>query len=106
VSSGDRSDEDRRQQHGFVFEACKHFTTLNTAAALVVVVLHRDPGLYLWPLPFFGVSLVASLYGVFAIATLDVDREAGAAQANVSLVIATITFFVGVVIGFAGVINL
>jgi hypothetical protein len=105
VSRGDRSDEDRRQQHGFLFEACKHLTTLNTAAALVVLVLHREPGLFLWPLPFFGVSLAAALYGVFAIATLD-PEEAGAAQATNCLVVATFAFLGGLIFAFMGLFNI
>jgi hypothetical protein len=105
VSRENRSDEDLRQQYGFLFEACKHLTTLNTAAALVVLVLHRDAGLYLWPVPFFGLSLAVSAYGMLAI-TLIGTGEDGPAHAAHSLVIAALTFVTGLYVAFGGVFNL
>jgi hypothetical protein len=98
-------DEDVRQQYGFLFEGCKHLTTLNTAAALVVLAVHQEAGLSLWPLLFFGLSLVASLYGMVAIAITETWEE-GPAHANGSLVSAALAFVVGLLFAFLGGINL
>ena len=61
----------------FYFEFFKHFTTLNTAAALVVVALHDlasgAMGLVV-PLLAFGASLVVSLDGMDNVITT-VRRE-------------------------------
>jgi hypothetical protein len=104
VSREDRSDEDRRQQHGFLFEACKQFTTLNTATTLVVLALYRDAGLSLWPVPFLGCSLLVSVYGMYAIAIYGTE-EMGPAHATNSLMIAAITFVGGIYLAFAGVFD-
>ena len=61
-----------RQQHQFVFETFKHFATLNTAAAPVVVALYRyldlKTGTVIVPLIIFGVSLVLCAWGMLSIA--------------------------------------
>ena len=53
-------EERLRKQHEVMFEACKHFTTLNTAAVLIAVAIFRATvtGLsaVLWQLFFLGLS--------------------------------------------------
>lgn len=97
------TDEDLRQQHGFLFEACKHLTTLNTAAALVALARHRDADL--WPLPFFGVSLATSAYGMLVLALMGTG-EKGLSRATGGLVIGAITFVGGLYSAFAGAFSL
>ena len=37
--------EQQRQHHQLVFEACKHLTTLDTAAALILLGILRELGI-------------------------------------------------------------
>lgn len=104
MGRGRGSDEDLRQQYGFFFEACKQLTTLNTAAALVVLALNREAGLYLWPLMFFGISLAGSTWGMLAVA-LKGTNIAGISTATNGLVVAAITFVAGLFTTFAGTVG-
>ena len=96
------TDGNPSQQGGhFFFEACKHFTTLDTASALVVVALHQRADLYLWPLAFFGFSLLCSTYGMVALALRGTAPE-GIAGARSGLLFGIAGFLLGLVVAFLG----
>ncbi len=99
-----RSDEDLRQQHGFFFEACKHLTTLDTAAALVVLALYREAGVYLWPLLFFGLSLVSCTIGMLSLALRGTGAD-GLSPATTGLMLGAITFLAGLFTTFTGFVE-
>ena len=92
-------EEDLRQQHQLVFDACKHFTTLDTAMALLLLAVFRDLGVALsaaiLPLLAFGLSLLACVHGMLdtAMGRLGVMRHA---------ISATSSLFVGVVLFVLG----
>lgn len=62
------NDRDREPLRGY-FEFFKHLSTLSTLVLVVVLVLYRDlyldPALALVALAAFGISALASLYGMF-----------------------------------------
>jgi hypothetical protein len=71
-----RVDEDRKEERGWealklYFEFFKHFTTLSSAFALVVIALQRSIGLgprtTIVMLVVLGVNLVLSLCGVYVV---------------------------------------
>ena len=94
------SDEDLRQLQGFQFEAAKHLTTLNTAAALVVVALNRNIDLALWPLLFFALSLAA---GVTSMSFLSISGPSR--RAVFALAVAGGAFVAGVYGVFGAAVN-
>jgi tellurite resistance protein TehA-like permease len=99
------ADEDRGQQRGhFFFEACKHFTTLSTASALVVVVLNQRDDLYLWPLAFFGFSLLCTTYGMVALALRGGGSD-GFSEARSALLFGIAGFLLGLVAAFLGAVG-
>lgn len=65
-------DEQMRQQHLFIFETLKHFTTLDAASALLVVGLYRylelEAGMVIGALAGFGLSLAVCAWGMLSIA--------------------------------------
>lgn len=99
-----QSDEDLRQRHGFFFEACKHLTTLDTAAALVVLALNRNAGVYLWPLLFFGLSLVSCTIGMLYLALRGTGADA-LSPAKTGLVFGAVTFLAGLFTTFTGFVE-
>ena len=62
------NDRDREPLRGY-FEFFKHLSTLSTLVLVVVLVLYRDlyldPALALVALAAFGISALASFYGMF-----------------------------------------
>ena len=62
------NDRDREPLRGY-FEFFKHLSTLSTLVLVVVLVLYRDlyldPALALAALAAFGISALASFYGMF-----------------------------------------
>jgi len=62
------NDRDREPLRGY-FEFFKHLSTLSTLVLVVVLVLYRDlyldPTLALVALAAFGISALASFYGMF-----------------------------------------
>jgi hypothetical protein len=62
-------ERDREAWRGY-FEFFKHLSAVSTAVLVVVLVLYRDlyldPALALLALAAFGVSVMASFYGMFA----------------------------------------
>jgi hypothetical protein len=62
------NDRDRDPLRGY-FEFFKHLSTLSTLVLVVVLVLYRDlyldPALALVALAAFGISALASFYGMF-----------------------------------------
>ncbi len=90
-------EERSRKNHGMVFEACKHFTTLDTAAALVLAAVFRETsvggaGLF-WPLILFGLSLVACAFGMMSTAMRGLEDEKTAISAGTSLILGASVFF-------------
>jgi hypothetical protein len=59
------------------FELFKHLSTLSTAILVIVLVLYRDlyldPALALLSLVAFGVSVLASFYGMFVAMNRDIS---------------------------------
>lgn len=89
------TDEDLRQQHGFFFEMLKHLTTLDTAAALVILTVHKDLGGYLFPLALFLISLFFSVIGMLVVALRGTDIESISRATNF-LILGSSTFLLGV----------
>ena len=99
------TDGNPRQQSGhFFFEACKHFTTLSTASALVVVDLNQRDDLYLWPLAFFGFSLLCTTYGMVALALRGAGPD-GVSEARSALLFGIAGFLLGIVVAFLGAVG-
>ena len=94
-------EEQSRKNHEMTFEACKHFTTLDTAAALVVVAIFRemDTGVFgaLWPLVCFGLSLVVCAYGMIVTALGGLGHTRAAISAGSALIGGASIFFLGLV---------
>ncbi|MDP9476232.1 MAG: hypothetical protein M3R38_11230 [Actinomycetota bacterium] len=94
-------EERSRKNHEMIFEACKHFTTLDTAAALIVVALFRETSTgilgALWPLVCFGLSLVVCAYGMIATAMGGLENERAAISAGSTLISGASIFFLGLV---------
>jgi hypothetical protein len=94
-------EERSRKNHEMIFEACKHFTTLNTAAALIVVALFRETSTGVlgafWPLVCFGGSLVICAYGMIATALGGLENERVAISAGGTLIGGASIFFLGLV---------
>ena len=78
--------EGREGLRGY-FEFFKHLSAVSTAVLVVVLVLYRDlyldPALALLSLAAFGVSVLASFYGMFL--ALDRGLEGGASRPPGSL---------------------
>lgn len=87
------------KNHEMTFEACKHFTTLDTAAALIVVALFRetDAGVFkaIWPLACFGLSLVVCAYGLIITAIAGLQNNRAAMSAAVALIVGALVFLLG-----------
>jgi hypothetical protein len=92
-------EEEVRQQHQLVFDACKHFTTLDTALALILLAVLRELGVELsaaiWPLAAFGFSLIACVYGMLATAMGGLGVLRHAISASNALFIGIACFLVG-----------
>ena len=88
-----------RQQHQLVFETFKHFATLNTAAAPVVVVLYRylslEAGTVIAPLIIFGVSLVLCVWGMLSIALGGLSINDNQAGTTIILLGIVVSFLLG-----------
>lgn len=99
-------DDPRVEQRKLYFEAFKHMTTLNTAAALVVLTIHRDAPLSLLTLcaiSGFSLSLVTSLYGMIHIPQKDFGEKGIEVLHSWLLILAGITFFAGAFLAFVSV---
>lgn len=74
--------EDRKEGIKLIFEILKHLTTLNTAAALVVLAIGREVevalGALVVALMLFGSSVVVCLFGMVSVSGLLSEGEAGA----------------------------
>jgi hypothetical protein len=60
----------QEEQRKLYFEAFKHLTTINVAAALVLLAIYREGAVWsvlqvLFPMAGFGISLFLSLCGVY-----------------------------------------
>jgi hypothetical protein len=95
-------DESIRENHKLSFEACKHFTTLDTAAALFVVAVFRETdagmGAAVVPLLFFGISLVFCSFGLVgtALGGLPNMREMRQVSSlSAALICGALAFFMG-----------
>lgn len=108
VDNGSRNGDRRRnlnqrfrKNHEIMFEACKHFTTLDTAALLIVVAVFREPGyglsVVVWPLVWFGLSLALCAYGMLATALGGLDNTKVAISAGGALIAGALVFFAGLV---------
>lgn len=90
-----------RKNHEMVFEACKHFTTLDTAAALVLVAIFRETSVgvigALWPLVCFAISLLSCAFGMMTTALRGLDDARAATSAGGSLIFGASVFFLGLV---------
>jgi hypothetical protein len=90
-----------RKNHEMVFEACKHFTTLDTAAALIVVAIFRETGAgvvgAIWPLVCFGISLVVCAYGMIVTALGGLENTKASTSAGGALIGGASVFFLGLV---------
>jgi hypothetical protein len=92
------NNEDTRQQHGFFFEMCKHLTTLDTAALLVVLAMHEELSAFLfWSLLLFGVSLFFSTIGMLVVALAGTSIESISRATNF-LLLGSVTFLTGVLV--------
>jgi hypothetical protein len=71
------SDERNRDALRGYFEFFKHLSTISTAVLVLVLVLYRDlyldPALALLALVAFGVSVLASFYGMFVAMNRDLS---------------------------------
>jgi hypothetical protein len=71
------ADERNRDALRGYFELFKHLSTLSTAILVIVLVLYRDlyldPALALLSLVAFGVSVLASFYGMFVAMNRDIS---------------------------------
>ncbi len=94
-------EEQSRKNHEMIFEACKHFTTLDTAAALVVIAIFREtvPGVLgaLWPLVCFGLSMVVCAYGMIVTALAGLGNTRAEISAGGTLILGASIFFLGLV---------
>lgn len=94
--------DEYRKNHEMVFEACKHFTTLDTAAALVLVAVFREAGVGIngafWPLLCFGISLVSCAIGMMTTALRGLEDNKAALSATGSLIFGASVFFFGLVV--------
>ena len=92
-------DEQIRQGNQFFFETFKHFTTLDTAAALIVIGLYRYLGVeaaaVLGPLIAFGFSLALCAFGMLSVALGGLNEIKLLSRATVLLITGVIAFFVG-----------
>jgi hypothetical protein len=68
LMAGGREERNREALRGY-FEVFKHLSAISTAVLVVVLVLYRDlyldPALALLSLVAFGLSVLASFYGMF-----------------------------------------
>jgi hypothetical protein len=93
--------ESMREQHQLVFDACKHFTTLDTAMTLIVLVVSRELGVGLsavvWPLFLFGASLLACIFGMLETAMGGQGASRRVISASNALFIGVLCFTVGLI---------
>jgi hypothetical protein len=72
------ADERNREGLRGYFELFKHLSTISTAVLVIVLVLYRDlyldPALALLSLVAFGVSVLASFYGMFLAMNKGLDQ--------------------------------
>jgi hypothetical protein len=73
------ADERNRVALRWYFEFFKHLSTISTAVLVIVLVLYRDlyidPALALLSLVAFGVSVLASFYGMFVAMNRNLSPE-------------------------------
>lgn len=104
LGSGDPIKEHRERErgnHGMLFEACRHFTTLDTAAALIVVAIFRETeaGIVevVWPLVCFLISLIVCAYGMIVTALRGLGNFRAARSTSYALIGGASAFFLGLV---------
>ncbi len=91
--------EQAHKNNEMTFEACKHFTTLDTAAALIVVAIFRETenGVLgaIEPLFCFAGSLIVCAYGLLVTAIAGLQNNKAAISTAGSLILGASVFFVG-----------
>ncbi len=94
-------EEKARKQHEIMFEACKHFTTLNTAVVLIVVAIFRELGsvsLASGPLILFAFSLFLCGYGMITTALGGLGNTKVATSTGFTLVVGALAFFIALLL--------
>jgi hypothetical protein len=92
-------EEGIRQQHQLVFDACKHFTTLDTAMAVILLAVYRELDVSLsaaiWPLLAFGLSLLSCVFGMLETAMGGIGEVRRAISASNALFVGVLMFVLG-----------